>query len=356
MAVQRPETPVPCRPISLTDVAAKAGVSKMSVSRVVNQDPRVSPATLAKVNAAIKTLGFVPKSSVKDGRRRLSRSCQGMHHGRIATLIPEVNLLAIQTPLTGRLLIGIDRVMGANNLQLVVTRLPEPRILPSFLTSRQVDGAIIHFDQSEWIIDAMASVGIPAVYLFGVNLGAGSDNVNTNDAALGRLAAKHLILRGSRRLYLFDHRPNHEGFKTCDQAFKIAAIAAGIPCQTVTLAEVPPSSWPTHILGHLPDLNHAGLATLATGHLNRVLSEIAHARSTPAWTIPVVTCSHDFSPATILPHPVTNLDIQAELLGQSAVEALIRRLGNRSLPGQRIIIPPLAVEIDGKGHVNAPGI
>ena len=48
------------RPLNLTDIAKKAGVSKSTVSRVVNGGVNVSQKTLEKVNAVIEQEGFVP--------------------------------------------------------------------------------------------------------------------------------------------------------------------------------------------------------------------------------------------------------------------------------------------------------
>ena len=55
-----PATDRPRAPVKITDVAARAGVAPMTVSRVINTPDRVSPATAAKVRAAIEHLGYVP--------------------------------------------------------------------------------------------------------------------------------------------------------------------------------------------------------------------------------------------------------------------------------------------------------
>ena len=54
-SIERPRAPV-----KITDVATLAGVAPMTVSRVINTPDRVSPATSAKVQAAIDALGYVP--------------------------------------------------------------------------------------------------------------------------------------------------------------------------------------------------------------------------------------------------------------------------------------------------------
>ena len=48
------------RPPTIRDVAARAGVSHQTVSRVINESPRVTEATRERVRAAIRELAFVP--------------------------------------------------------------------------------------------------------------------------------------------------------------------------------------------------------------------------------------------------------------------------------------------------------
>jgi LacI family transcriptional regulator len=63
---------------TVADVARHAGVSPMTVSRVINCEPNVLPATREKVNAAIALLGYVPNPA--------ARSLAGAQHCRIALL------------------------------------------------------------------------------------------------------------------------------------------------------------------------------------------------------------------------------------------------------------------------------
>ena len=64
-------TAVDKRP-TINDVARLAGVSKKTVSRVINSVPKVSPGTAQKVNAAIEKLGFVPNFQARGLAARYS--------------------------------------------------------------------------------------------------------------------------------------------------------------------------------------------------------------------------------------------------------------------------------------------
>ena len=51
--------------ITMQDVADRAGVSNKTVSRVINNEPRVSPATREKIQKIIDEMNFQPNKSVR---------------------------------------------------------------------------------------------------------------------------------------------------------------------------------------------------------------------------------------------------------------------------------------------------
>ncbi|MDG4825887.1 LacI family DNA-binding transcriptional regulator [Asanoa sp. WMMD1127] len=63
------DTPIPdsapTRPLAMSDVAARAGVSHQTVSRVINRHPHVAVATRARVLAAIEELGYRPNGAAR---------------------------------------------------------------------------------------------------------------------------------------------------------------------------------------------------------------------------------------------------------------------------------------------------
>ena len=57
--------PEPLPPANIKDVAGRAGVSVGTVSNVLNRPSSVRPSTRARVDAAIRDLGFVPNASAR---------------------------------------------------------------------------------------------------------------------------------------------------------------------------------------------------------------------------------------------------------------------------------------------------
>src|SRR5690625_5898552 len=62
------------RRVTISDVAARAGVSTMTVSRVVNGTGRVSEATRQKVNRVIRQLGYEPNMVARGLTTRQSQT------------------------------------------------------------------------------------------------------------------------------------------------------------------------------------------------------------------------------------------------------------------------------------------
>src|SRR2546426_10256784 len=68
--------------VTIRDVARQAGVSPMTVSRVITGSARVSPATRGRVDRAISDLGYVPS--------RLARGLSAQRTGTLALIVPDV--------------------------------------------------------------------------------------------------------------------------------------------------------------------------------------------------------------------------------------------------------------------------
>ena len=77
------EKPTTAARVSMATVAARAGVSGQTVSRVVNGSPRVDPQTRARVEAAMAELGYRPH-----------RAARALRTGRSHTLGLVVTTLA----------------------------------------------------------------------------------------------------------------------------------------------------------------------------------------------------------------------------------------------------------------------
>ncbi|GLY00020.1 MULTISPECIES: LacI family DNA-binding transcriptional regulator [Actinoplanes] len=123
---------------TLEEVAARAGVGRGTVSRVVNGSAQVSPKARTAVQDAIAALGYVPN--------RAARALVTQRTDSIALVVFESGERFFAEPFFGRLVQSVSSVLVARNLQMIlmIAQAPEERRhLEGYLTRQHVDGALL---------------------------------------------------------------------------------------------------------------------------------------------------------------------------------------------------------------------
>ncbi len=124
--------------ITVEDVARRAGVSRATVSRVVNASPRVSPETRRAVEKAIEELRYVPNPAARALMTRRSDS--------VAVVILESANRLFEDPYFNQLLLGISGGLADQEVQLVLLIAQsgrEEERLERYIAAGHVDGAMI---------------------------------------------------------------------------------------------------------------------------------------------------------------------------------------------------------------------
>src|SRR5687768_1166244 len=131
--------------MSLQRVAQLAGVSLSTVSRVVNEHPKVAPDTAAAVKLIAQQLGFTLTAR---GRRNGSNG-NGKHYAGRNTIVFLVfgTSGTNATPAFEKLLRGVSDAAYANDLSLVLAFVSDPGHIPPRLLERPLDGVLCHGDQ-----------------------------------------------------------------------------------------------------------------------------------------------------------------------------------------------------------------
>ena len=189
---------------TLQDVARVAGVSRATVSRVINNVRNVDPEIHRVVSEAVAATGYVPN--------RAARSLVTGRAGSIALVVSEVESRAEDDPFMGRFLTDpfFGRVVGGLlsvlrdegvNLALTLAGSDTTRNqLISDLRQGRCDGAaVISLHPLDPLPGLLADAALPVV-LFGRSPQSLSiSHVDVNNARGGRMAAEHLYARGCRR-------------------------------------------------------------------------------------------------------------------------------------------------------------
>ena len=181
---------------TLDEVARVAGVSRATVSRVVNGSPKVSPEIRKSVERAIDRLGYVPNRAARSLVTRRSES--------IAVVITEPAPRLFSDPFFPRIIRGVSTALAARDLQLVLLMpddMDDEERTVRYLTAGHVDGVILvslHGDDP--LPRELAARHIPIVVVGRPPLGAAVDHVDADNRGGALLATRHLIDGGRRRI------------------------------------------------------------------------------------------------------------------------------------------------------------
>lgn len=181
---------------TLEDVAAQAGVSRATASRVVNADPRVGRLARDAVEAAVTQLGYRPN--------RAARSLVSQDAESIAVVVPEAEDRVFADPFFASMLAAITQRLSDSPVQVLLAmgQPGQSQKIERYLRGGYTDGAIVvshHQEDSIWKV--LRQTRLPAVYVGRPYAGeVGIPYVDVNNRAGAALAAEHLIAQGRRRI------------------------------------------------------------------------------------------------------------------------------------------------------------
>jgi DNA-binding LacI/PurR family transcriptional regulator len=182
------------RGATLEEVARLAGVSRATVSRVVNGSPRVSDDVRRTVEAAVGQLGYIPN--------RAARSLVTRRSGSIAVVITEPTGRLFSDPFFPRLLRGVSMTVSARDIQVVLLipdSVADSRRTADYLVAGHVDGAVLvslHGDDP--LPGRILEARIPAVVVGRPLHASGISYVDVDNRGGARSAVADLIAGGRR--------------------------------------------------------------------------------------------------------------------------------------------------------------
>jgi len=317
---------------TLEQVAALAGVSRATVSRVVNGSPKVLPETVAAVERAIGELGYVPN--------RAARALVTRRTDSVALVVPEPDSRVFSDPFFGDILRGISRTLAPTSSQLVLLIEPaegDDQRLLRYLRGGHVDGAIIvsHHGRDN-VLQELAQLPLPIVFSarpLGVEVPVAS--VDVDNVAGARTAVEYLVSIGRRKLGTvagpLDMTAGLDRLTGYREVVAEAGIAEAVAYGDFTADGGEQAT--LQLLGEYPELDGIFVANdlMATAAL-RVLSQLG--KRVPE-DVAVVGFDDSVVATTTTPK-LTTVRQPVEKLGARLAEILLAKLGGADLTSAEI--------------------
>ncbi|WP_432056625.1 LacI family DNA-binding transcriptional regulator [Streptomyces sp. bgisy022] len=181
---------------TIKTVAARAGVGRTTVSRVVNGSDLVSAEVRTRVLEAIKELNYVPNS--------VARGLVTNRTDAVALVIPESESRLGSEPFFAALIRGVSGALTETRTQLqlmLVRDQAERDQLTESVATRRVDGVLlvsVHADDR--LPGMLEEMGLPTVLAGRRDAGEQLSYVDSDNAGGALEAVRHLLRRGRRRI------------------------------------------------------------------------------------------------------------------------------------------------------------
>ncbi|MFJ8361520.1 LacI family DNA-binding transcriptional regulator [Streptomyces sp. NPDC093984] len=335
---------------TLEEVAARAGVGRGTVSRVINGSPRVSDATRAAVEAAVAELGYVPNTA--------ARALAANRTDAIALVVPEPETRFFAEPYFSDMVTGVGAALSDTEMQLLLIFAGsdrERRRLAQYLAAHRVDGVLlvsVHADDP--LPDLLAQLEIPAVISGPRSASETLPSVDSDNYGGGRSAVEHLIARGRAHIATITGRLDVYGAQRRIDGYRDALRDAG---RAVDEALILPGDFTeeggrramTELLARRPDLDavFAESDVMAAG-ARQVLREAGR-------RIPDDVALVGYDDSAIARHmdpPLTSVRQPIEEMGRAMIDLLLdeiadrRPVASRTLDRRQVVLPTELVARD----------
>ena len=178
--------------LTLRDVSEAAGVSEMTVSRVLRGRGDVSPATRAKVEAAARALGYVPN--------KIAGALASQRVNLVAVVVPSLSNLVFP-----EMLAGLEEGLEGTGLQPVVGSTDydpakEERVLFEMLSWRPSGVVVAGLEHTEAARAMLGAAGVPVVEVMDVDGDPVDAAVGISHWRAGHAVGRAVAARGYRRV------------------------------------------------------------------------------------------------------------------------------------------------------------
>jgi LacI family transcriptional regulator/LacI family purine nucleotide synthesis repressor len=331
---------------TILDIAAHAGVSKSTVSRVVSGNGYTSPEAREKVLEAIKQLQYKPNA--------VARAMVSNRTFNIGVIIYRKDYPIVSHPIYGKIVDAVLAAAESLGYSVFVSTDKEMTLRSAdFMLEKRVDGLVLISRLSQEMIGYIDSFNIPYIMVNGATDNEMIVQLVNDDRLGGRMAADHLYELGHRTIGVIagplEHRSHHlrfEGF--CD---RMSELGCGVADHNVHFAPTSmfeagcngfQSLWERSHTRHSHSLPTAIFATNDMLALGAIRVMVEKGIRIPEHLSIIGSDNIDFS--GISTPPLTTVHTEKERIGHDAVHMLNRLIHKlEQHPGKVEYSPTLMV-------------
>jgi LacI family transcriptional regulator len=326
---------------TMHDVAAQAGVSLKTVSRVVNAEPNVRADVRERVEAAVVTLGFRRNIVAKHLRT-------GQATGSVGLVIAD-----LLNPFYAGIAMAVEIVANRNEAMMILGSSGEDptreRQLVTEMLERPVDGLIVVPAEGDHAyLEPQRRLGTQIVFVDRPATGIAADAIVLDNVGGARRGVEHLLGLGHRRIGFVGDSALLQTAQERLTGYRQALTAAGVPFDPALVRFGSPRS----------ELAEVAARQLLTGddpptaifaENNRTCVGVVRALRVLDRRAAVVGFD-DFELADLLAVPMTVVGYDPGEMGRAAAELLFSRMAGDTRPPQTIVIPTRLI-VRGSGEL-----
>ncbi len=314
-------------------IAQEAGVSIASVSRVVNGEGGVSPATSARVLEVADRLGYRRNDLARDLR-------SGTRTGTIGLVLRDPG-----TRFYSGLIRGIGEATNERDvLVLTASALTAGKEREALLRlcARRVDGLLVVPQAADYeYLRVEQQVGVPVVFVDRPAPGLAADVALLDNLGGALAGVTHLLRRGHRRIAFIGDRPSTftiaERLRGWEQAHHDIGLVPDTGLVRLDRHDEIDATAAAHELLALPDPPTAFFTANNRATVG-VLRALAQQRTNRA-----VVGFDDLDLADLVVPPVTVVAYDSKDLGRRAARLLLARIDGEDAPPRSVVVPTLLV-------------
>jgi LacI family transcriptional regulator len=214
---------------TIADVAKRAGVSPMTVSRVINGEQTVRPLTRAAVEEAIRLLNYAPNSA--------ARSLAGGGQVRIGLLYSNPSAAYLS-----EFLVGVLDQAARGDVQLVIEKCEpgqDEQRAARHLIDGGVDGVLLPppLSDSGEVITMLGEAEVPVVLVASGRPPERVSSVGIDDFEAARAMTRHLLEMGHDRIGFIIGNPNQHASARRLEGYRAALEERGIAADEQLIAQ-----------------------------------------------------------------------------------------------------------------------